>query len=81
MEFLRWKRLEKSQPRYSADKRVICGHSSQRSGLPLVFDGWACIDTYAHGGQWLSCLDVESDQLVQTNERGELREFPLSQYA
>jgi len=77
-DYLRWKHIDGSEPRYSATKRVICGHTSQRSGVPLVFDGWACIDTYAYGGQWLSCLDVQSNQIVQANEKGELREFPLS---
>lgn len=78
---LRWKHIDGTEPRYSTNKRVICGHTSQRDGVPLVFDGWVCIDTYAYGGQWLTCLDVKSDQIVQANEKGELREFPLSKYA
>jgi serine/threonine protein phosphatase 1 len=80
-DFLRWKHIDGSEPPYSTSKRVICGHTSQRDGAPLVFNGWVCIDTYAYGGQWLSCLDVESNQVVQANEKGELREFPLSNYA
>jgi serine/threonine protein phosphatase 1 len=80
-DYLRWKHIDGTEPRYSMSKRVICGHTSQRDGAPLIFDGWVCIDTYAYGGQWLSCLDVESDLVVQANEKGELREFPLSKYA
>lgn len=80
-EFLRWQRIDSSQPPYSRHKRVICGHSSQFDGAPLVFDGWACIDTYVYGGQWLTCLDVQTNHVVQANETGDLREFPLSKYA
>jgi serine/threonine protein phosphatase 1 len=81
IDYLRWKRIVGDEPRYAENRRVICGHSSQRDGMPLVFDGWAVIDTYAYGGQWLSCLDVQSNQIVQANESGELRESPLSKDA
>ena len=75
--YLRWKHLGGSEPPYFSGKRVICGHTAQRDGMPLVFDGWVCIDTFVHGGMWLSALDVGSDHVYQTNQQGEYREFPL----
>jgi len=79
-DFLRWKHLGGSERPHISGKRVICGHTSQQDGYPLVFDGWACIDTFAHGGKFLSCLDVESNHLYQASQAGETREFPLEKY-
>ncbi|WP_146401161.1 hypothetical protein [Pseudobythopirellula maris] len=58
-------------------KRVVCGHTSQKNGLPKVWEGWACIDTWPAGGEWLSCLDVETNELVQANQSGATRRFQL----
>ena len=80
-EFLRWKHVGGSEKPHASGKRVICGHTSQTDGFPLIFDGWVCLDTYPHGGKWLSCLNVETNQMFQANESGETREFPLSQYS
>lgn len=80
-DFLRWKHLGGSERPHISGKRVVCGHTSQVDGKPLVFDGWVCIDTYPHGGKWLSCLDVETDKIYQASENGDTLEFPLSRYA
>jgi serine/threonine protein phosphatase 1 len=80
-EYLRWKHLDGDEGPHSSGKRIICGHTPQRDGIPLVLDGWVCIDTFAHGGGYLSCLDVESNQLFQASEAGVVRDFPLSRYA
>lgn len=79
-EFLRWKHLGGMEPPHVSGKRVICGHTSQADGRPLVFDGWVCIDTFPHGGQWLTCLDVDSNHVFQASEREETREFPLTKF-
>lgn len=80
-DYLRWKKLGGSEKPHPSGKRVICGHTSQKDGAPLVLDGWVCLDTYAYGGQWLTCLDLESDQVHQTSEDGRQRDFPLSRFA
>lgn len=80
-DFLRWKHIGGSERPHSSGKRVICGHTAQRDGIPFVFDGWVCIDTYAHGGKWLTCMDVKTNHVVQTSQDGEARDFPLSKYA
>jgi serine/threonine protein phosphatase 1 len=80
-EFLRWKHLGGSERPHVSGKRVVCGHTAQTDGVPLAFDGWVCIDTFPHGGKWLTCLDVESDHVVQASQNGDVREFPLAKYS
>ncbi len=80
-DWLRWKHLGGSERRHESGKRVICGHTPQRDGVPLVLDGWVCLDTYAYGGKYLSCLDVAADHVFQASQQGEVREFPLSRCA
>jgi serine/threonine protein phosphatase 1 len=62
---------------HKSGKQIICGHTSQKSGWPAVFGGGICIDTYAHGGGWLTCFEIGTQQFIQTNERGERRTFDL----
>lgn len=74
-----WEKLQPAvaQP-HDSGKTVICGHSSQKSGLPLDLGFITCIDScvYCANG-WLSCLDVDRRYVWQANEAGEVREFPL----
>ena len=60
--------------RHQSGKTVICGHTSQKSGVPKVVPGAICIDTFAHGNGWLTCLDVQVGKYWQVNLRGERRE-------
>lgn len=80
-DFLRWKHLGGTERPHVSGKRIICGHTPQTDGIPLVFDGWVCIDTFVHGGKWLTCLDVGSDHIVQASQDGGVRDFPLSKYS
>lgn len=57
---------------------MICGHTPQKNGLPLMMPGWVCIDTDCQRGGWLTCLDVDRDHVYQANEAGNVREFPLA---
>lgn len=61
-------------------KIMICGHTQQRSGLPLNIGHAVCIDTWAYGDGWLTCLDVTSGQLWQANQKGERRTGCLDEY-
>jgi serine/threonine protein phosphatase 1 len=65
--------------RHCSDKIMVCGHSAQRSGLPLSNGHAICIDTWAHGGGWLSCLDAGTGMIWQTNEAGDKRRFSLDE--
>jgi serine/threonine protein phosphatase 1 len=58
---------------HESGKTLICGQSAQRSGCPLVLDAAVCIDTWACGDGWLTCLDVHQEAYWQANQRGEMR--------
>jgi serine/threonine protein phosphatase 1 len=71
---LRWSSLRDEIPGpHVSGKRVILGHTSQKSGEPLVYDHVVCIDTYCYGGGWLTALDVETGQTWQVDREGRPR--------
>ncbi len=75
--WLRWNKLTGGERRYDLTRRVVCGHTPQKNGYPLVFPGWVCIDTNCQRGGWLTALDVGNDRVYQANEQGETRDFVL----
>jgi serine/threonine protein phosphatase 1 len=75
---LRWEPF-RNPTRHKSGKQIICGHTSQKTGIPALFDGGLCIDTYIYGGGWLTCYDTGAQTFIQTNERGEQRKFDLEQ--
>ncbi len=62
---------------HRSGKRVICGHTAQKSGEPLNLGHHVCIDTWVYGGGWLTCLDVASGHIWQANAAGEVRQSDL----
>lgn len=75
--WLRWTHLTGLESPHPSGKRIVCGHTPQKSGFPLVLPGWVGIDTFACGTGWLSCLDVNSNLVKQANNAGEFRTLPL----
>ncbi len=73
VEWLRWTHLTGLEEPHSSGKRIVCGHTPQKSGYPLVMPGWICIDTYVCGAGWLTCLDVGTNDFCQANQAGNLR--------
>ena len=73
IEWLRWRKLTGAEPPHRSGKRIICGHSPQRTGRPLVRDGWVCIDTAACRGLFLTGLDVTTNLVYQSDPAGRLR--------
>jgi serine/threonine protein phosphatase 1 len=72
-----WEFFDRIQP-HKSGKRVICGHSLQRSGM-INNAGFAiCIDTGPAVGGWLTCLDVHSGEYWQANEKGITRRRTMS---
>jgi serine/threonine protein phosphatase 1 len=60
--------------KHLSGKRLICGHTSQRSGVPRAWRTTVCIDTNAYYPTgWLTCLDVHSGTYWQANEAGQTR--------
>lgn len=70
---LYWERLSNLTTPHESGKIMICGHSQQRSGMPLNLGHAVCIDTWAYGNGWLTCLDVETGMYWLANQRGENR--------
>ena len=54
-------------------KIVIVGHTSQKSGEILDLGHLVCIDTYCHGGGWLTALDVQTEEVWQADLEGNMR--------
>lgn len=78
-ETLRWTKFDHPAPHISG-KVLVCGHTPQMRGFPLNIGHAICLDTFAHGGGWLSCLEVNTGQLWQTNQRRELRKSRIQDY-
>jgi serine/threonine protein phosphatase 1 len=74
---LRWESLRDMTPGpHESGKTVIVGHTSQKGGEILDLGHLVCIDTYCHGGGWLTALDVMTGEAWQANRNGELRPGP-----
>jgi serine/threonine protein phosphatase 1 len=70
-DVLLWEKLVDPLPHVSG-KVMVCGHTKQKSGVPLNLGHAVCIDTgvYEPDG-WLTCLDVRTGQYWQANQRGQ----------
>ncbi len=68
---LLWEHLDVRPARHFSGKTMICGHTPQYNGLPLNWGHAVCLDTNAHDGGWLTCMDVFSGQYWQANEAGD----------
>ncbi|MCW0217880.1 MAG: serine/threonine protein phosphatase [Prosthecobacter sp.] len=77
-DWLFWARFEDSFPHVSG-KTLVCGHTAQKSGLPSIRPQAICLDTWAYGEGWLSCLDVDSGEIVQANQIGKVRKLSLAE--
>lgn len=70
--YLFWKKFVTPEL-YIEDRTVICGHTSRKNGEVADFGHTICIDTYAYGGKWLTCLNAETNEILQANNKGEIR--------
>lgn len=76
---LMWLHLDAQLPkRHYSGKTAIVGHSSQRSGEVLDMSHLVCIDTYCHGGGWLTALDPNRGRVWQVDRAGRAREDAAS---
>jgi len=78
-DMLFWKRFKNPAPHCSG-KIMVCGHTSQKSGVPLNLGHAICIDTWAYGKGWLTCLDVISGKVWQANQAGQQREAWIDEF-
>lgn len=77
-DWLFWRRFDDSHPHFSG-KTLICGHTAQKSGVPIILPGRICIDTWAYGEGWLTALEVGTETFVQTSQRGEIRRLTFAE--
>ena len=71
---LLWEHLFASLPaRHESGKIAIVGHTAQRSGEINDLGHVICIDTYCHGGGWLTALDVDTGDVWQGDKQGRMR--------
>lgn len=75
-QMLFWEKFDNPPPHVSG-KIMVCGHTAQKSGMPNDLGHAVCIDTWAYGDGWLTCLDVESGRFWQANQRRESRRGQL----
>lgn len=59
--------------RHSSGKTVVVGHTPQLNGEILDLGFLKCIDTFCHGGAWLTALDVTTGTAWQANDLGQVR--------
>ena len=74
-QVMRWRKFYGDGPQHISGKTILCGHTAQRSGEPLVTDHTICIDTCAYGGHWLTAFEVEAERYWQANESGAFVEW------
>ena len=53
---------------HCSGKIMVCGHTAQKSGVPLVTGHAICLETWCSGRGWLSCLDLGSGLVHQANQ-------------
>jgi Calcineurin-like phosphoesterase len=54
-------------------KIAIVGHTSQKNGEVRDLGHVVCLDTFCHGGGWLTAMEVPSGQIWQADRNGRLR--------
>ncbi len=73
-EDLRWESLRDHRPGpHMSGKQVIVGHTSQKNAEILDLGHLICIDTFCHGGGWLTGLDVDTGEVWQVDRTGYAR--------
>jgi serine/threonine protein phosphatase 1 len=70
---LRWASLPPIPEPHCSGKIAIVGHTPQKTGEILDLGFLKCIDTFCHRGGWLTALEVNTRQVWQANEAGQLR--------
>lgn len=64
-------------PPHQSGKRVYVGHTPQGGGDVLDLGHLVCVDTYCFGGGYLTALDVQTQDVIQTDRQGHLRRSPI----
>jgi serine/threonine protein phosphatase 1 len=73
-QVLRWASLPTIPIPHCSGKVAVVGHTPQRSGEILHLGFLKCIDTFCHGGGWLTALEMNTGRVWQADAAGELRD-------
>ncbi len=71
---LRWRSLKFFvPPRHQSGKIAVLGHTANKQGQIMDLGHLLCIDTYCHGGGWLTALEPATGKVWQANQQEQLR--------
>jgi Calcineurin-like phosphoesterase len=77
-EELRWESLRVRVPGpHTSGKIAIVGHTSNKQGRIVNLGHLVCLDTYCHGGGWLTALEPTTGHVWQTDQHRRVREVKL----
>jgi serine/threonine protein phosphatase 1 len=68
-----WASLPDRPRRHFSGKTAVVGHTAQESGRILDLGFLKCLDTFCHGGGWLTALEVQTSTIWQANQMGDVR--------
>jgi serine/threonine protein phosphatase 1 len=69
-----WEHLHLHRPPpHENGKIAIVGHTAQKGAEVLDLGHVICIDTFCHGGGWLTAMDAESGRMWQADRNGRMR--------
>lgn len=70
-EEMRWRSLKHFLPTpHVSGKIAVLGHTANKRGKVVNHGHIVCIDTYCHGGGWLTALEPETGHVWQSDESG-----------
>ncbi len=74
-DLLRWHPLTHGMPGpHQNGKTAVVGHTANRDGEIMDVGHLICLDTYCYGGGWLTAMDLNSRQIWQVADSGEVRQ-------
>lgn len=77
-EEMRWRSLSYFMPGpHTSGKIAVVGHTANKQSKIVNHGHIICIDTYCHGGGWLTALEPATGKVWQANERGESQQSAL----
>lgn len=75
---LRWQSLKWHTPDpHLSGKTGVMGHTANKQGEIQNLGHLVCIDTYCHGGGWLTAFDVTTGRIWQAKQTGEFQSAEL----
>ena len=71
-----WTHISLVPPPHFSGKRVYVGHTPQPGGLVLDLGYLVCVDTYCFGTGFLTAVNVDTDEVIQVDNKGFRRRIP-----